>query len=179
MTTSPMVRDVQLIDLAVDPISTTAFAPYGTLIEATEDGKPFGPDEAQLELARGTPRFYVMRLHHRELSFRHLTRHIAVTQCLASVGGHQWILAVATPQDPDNPDALADPASIRAFSIPGTVAVALHRSTWHVGPYFEAQSVDIFNLELSDTNQVDHHNCRLDEQFGLAYRLVLPVAGGA
>ncbi len=168
-------RHVELIDLIVEPISAAAFSPYGTLIESAEDGKPFGPDEAQLDLARGTPRFYVMRLHHRELTFRHLTRHLSVTQCLASVGGHPWLMAVATPGDPDNPEALADPASIRAFSIPGNVAVAMHRSTWHVGPFFEAERVDFFNLELADTNLVDHHNCRLDEQFGRAYRLVLPT----
>ena len=167
-------KPVQLIDLVVEPISAAAFAPYGTLIEATEDGKPFGPDEAQLDLNRGTPRFYVMRLHRRELAFRHLTRHLAVTQCLAAVGGQPWLMAVAVPTDPDDPSARADPASIRAFSIPGNVAVAMHRSTWHVGPYFDADSLDFFNLELADTNIVDHHNCRLDEHFGLAYRLVMP-----
>ena len=54
--------------------------------------------------------------------------------------------------------------------MPGTVAVALHRATWHAGPFFDAPTQDFFNLELADTNQVDHHNCLLDQRFGLSFR---------
>jgi ureidoglycolate hydrolase len=160
----------RIVDLVVEPITAEAFLPFGTLIEATEDGKLFGPDEAQLQLSYGIPRFYVMRLHGRPKSFNRITRHLRVTQCLASVGGKPWLLAVAPPNQPDAPDAQPDPASIRAFSIPGNVAVALHRSTWHAGPYFDAPEQDFFNLELADTNQVDHHNCLLDRSFGLTFR---------
>lgn len=163
----------RVIDLPVGPISATAFARFGTLIQAAEDGKLFGPDEAQLELTRGTPRFYVMRLKRREKSFTHITRHLAVTQCLASVGGKPWLLAVAPPSDPDNPAGEPDPAEIRAFSVPGDVAVSLHRSTWHAGPFFDEPTHDFFNLELADTNQVDHHNCLLNERFGLRFRFAV------
>jgi ureidoglycolate lyase len=161
---------LRVIDLPVEPITAQAFAPFGTLIEAAEDGKPFGPDEAMLELGRGTPRFYVMRLRRKDKQFRHITRHLAVTQVLAAVGGQPWLLAVAPPLDPDNPEGDADPMAIRAFEVPGNVAVCLHRSTWHAGPFFEAPTQDFFNLELADTNQVDHHNCLLDQRFGLAFR---------
>ena len=162
--------DTRLIGLPVEPISAAAFAPFGTLIEPAEDGKPFGPAEASLELTRGTPRFYVMRLKRRDKAFTHITRHLSVTQCLAAVGGQDWLLAVAPPSDPDNPDGEPDPAAIRAFRVPGTVAVALHRATWHAGPFFDAPTQDFFNLELADTNQVDHHNCLLDQRFGLSFR---------
>ena len=156
---------VKVIDLKVEPITAAAFASYGTLIEAAEDGKLFGPDEAQLVLTRGTPRFYVMRLKQRDKAFRHITRHLAVTQCLASVGGHPWLLAVAPPDAPDDPAASPDISKIRAFSVPGHAAVALHRSTWHAGPFFDQKTLDFFNLELADTNQIDHHNCMLDQKF--------------
>jgi len=168
----PASAELRVIDLTVEPITAAGFAPFGTLIEAAEDGKTFGPDEAQLELGRGTPRFYVMRLHRREKTFRHITRHLAVTQCLAAVGGQPWLIAVAPPHHPDDPDADADPAAIRAFRVPGDVAVSLHRSTWHAGPFFDAPTLAFFNLELADTNQVDHHNCLLDRRFGLAFRFV-------
>lgn len=158
------------VDLQVAPITAAAFAPYGTLLQPEEDGKMFGPDEAQLELTRGTPRFYVMRLRRREKGFSHITRHLAVTQCLASVGGKPWLLAVAPPTDPDNPEGLPDVDQLRAFLVRGDVAVALHRSTWHAGPFFDAPTQDFFNLELADTNQVDHHNCLLDRRFGLRFR---------
>lgn len=161
------------VDLPVAPITAEAFAPYGTLLKPEEDGKPFGSDEAQLVLDRGTPRFYVMRLHRREKVFNRITRHLAVTQCLASVGGKPWLLAVAPPLDPDNPQGEPDITQLRAFLIPGDVAVAMHRSTWHAGPFFDEPTQDFFNLELADTNQVDHHNCLLDQRFGVRYRFAV------
>ena len=160
------------VNLQVQAITANSFAPFGTLIEPAEDGKPFGLDEAQLDLARGTPRFYVMRLHFKEKTFTHITRHLAVTQCLASVGGKDWMIAVAPPNDPDNPHAKPEPKSIQAFKVPGNCAISLHRATWHAGPFFDEPSVDFFNLELADTNIVDHHNCRLDVDYGMRFHFV-------
>src|SRR6218665_108766 len=171
--TSPTVADTEVIDLPVDPISAAAFAPYGTLIEATEDGKPFGDDDAQLVLDRGTPRFYVMALHWRPLGFRQITRHLSVTQCLASVGGRPWIIAVAPPDAPDDANAGPDLSRLRAFRVEGHQAIMLGRSTWHAGPFFEDKTLSFFNLELADTNVVDHHNSYLDRAFGKQYRFAL------
>lgn len=168
--TEPFAEATRTVDLPVSAITAEAFAPYGTLLKPEEDGKLFGPDEAQLELTRGTPRFYVMRLHGRAKEFAHITRHLAVTQCLASVGGKPWLLAVAPPLDPDNPAGEPDLDALRAFEVPGDAAIALHRSTWHAGPFFDGPAQDFFNLELADTNQVDHHTVRLDRRFGLRFR---------
>lgn len=165
-------QPTRTVDLPVAPITVEAFAPYGSLLAPEEDGKLFGPDEAQLELTRGTPRFYVLRLKRRDKAFTHITRHIRVTQCLASVGGKPWLLAVAPPNDPDNPAGEPEIGAIRAFLVPGDIGVALHRSTWHAGPFFDEPTQDFFNLELADTNQVDHHNCQLDSRFGLRFQFV-------
>lgn len=169
----PGAPAARTIDLRVEPVTTAGFAPFGTLIEAGEDGLPFGPADAQLVLDRGTPRFYVMKLHGKPLGFRQITRHLSVTQCLASVGGQPWFIAVAPPDDPDNPAAQPDPARIRAFRIEGDQAIMLARGTWHAGPYFEGESLSFFNLELADTNQVDHHTTVLDRAFGLQFRFAL------
>jgi ureidoglycolate hydrolase len=166
------IASAETVDLKVEAATPEAFAPYGTLIEKAADGKLFGPDEAQLVLDRGTPRFYILDLKRREMGFRHITRHIAVTQCLAAVGGKEWIIAVAPPDDADNPEAKPDIAKLRAFRIRGDQAIMLGRSTWHAGPFFEDPALSFFNLELADTNQVDHHNCMLDADFGVRYRFV-------
>jgi ureidoglycolate hydrolase len=168
--TTDTTLKLRTLELPVEPITAAAFAPYGTLVEAAEDGKLFGPDEAQLELSRGTPRFYILRLKRRDLGFRNITRHMQVTQMLASVGGKSWLMAVAPPDAPDDPDAVCDLARLKAFRIPGDVGICLHRSTWHAGPFFEEPTADFFNLELADTNQVDHHNCYLDKAFGVIAR---------
>ncbi|MCX7931718.1 MAG: ureidoglycolate lyase [Rhodovarius sp.] len=155
-----------LLRLAPRPATAAALAPFGTLIEPGEDGAPFGPADARLELHRGTPRFYIMRLSARPLLVRGITRHRQVTQCLASARGEEWFICLAPPGDPDDDAAEPELSAIRCFRIPGGVALALHRGSWHAGPYFTAPSMDFFNLELADTNEVDHHTVRLDQRFG-------------
>lgn len=150
-------------------ITPEAFAPYGDVIAAGEDGMPFGDHDAQLDLTRGTPRFYIMRLSNRGLGFDRITRHSLVTQCLASVGGAEWFIAVAPPST--NHDDEPTPKDIKAFRVPGDVAVKLHVGTWHVGPFFTAEEVSFFNLELADTNIVDHQNCELTARYGTAMEL--------
>ncbi len=45
-----------------------------------------------------------------------------------------------------------------ACRIPPGVFVKLHEATWHAGPFFsDRQHMDFYNLELADTNIVDHH----------------------
>jgi ureidoglycolate lyase len=143
------------------------------VIAPTQDGVPFGPADAQLEFGSGTPRFYAMRIPGRGLEVTRITRHRACTQALASVGGHPRALAVAPPFGLDNPDAAPKPEDIKAFLIPGDVAIMLHRGTWHAGPMFPVgQERSFFNLELADTNVVDHHTVDLVAAYGVTFLLV-------
>ena len=159
------------------PVTTRRFAAqaatrenvcaYGTLLEPQGDGVAFGALDAQLQLWRGTPRFYLMKLTKRPMAVTRITRHLAVTQALASLNGKRWYVLLAPPDEPDNPQALPKVDRLQAFCISGSQALVLHRSTWHAGPYFLEDEVDFVNLELSDTNVVDHHNARLDAAFGM------------
>ena len=142
-------------------------AAYGTLLEPLGDGVAFCALDAQLQLGLGTPRFYLMKLTKRPMAVTRITRHLAVTQALASLNGKRWYVLLAPPDEPDNPQALPDVERLQAFCITGFQALVLHRSTWHAGPYFLEDEVDFVNLELSDTNVVDHHNARLDVTFGM------------
>jgi ureidoglycolate hydrolase len=171
-TTAPTEAAVRWIDLRIDPLTTEAFSPFGTVLAAQADGQPFGPSDAVLDLSRGTPRFYTMRIPGRGLSVQQITRHRQVTQALASAGGQAWVMAVAPPLALDLADAEPALESIRAFRIPGDVAIALHRGTWHAGPLFDTAEASFFNLELADTNVVDHHTCHLTRRYGTALRLI-------
>lgn len=151
--------------LGVDTLSPDAFAPFGTVIPPRPDGTIFGPDDAQLDLTAGTPRFYTMRIPARGLTVRSITHHRDVTQALASAGGNEWFVAVAPPGDLDVDD-------IKAFRIPGDTAVMLHAGTWHAGPLFEGADQSFFNLELSDTNEIDHHSVDLADRDDVVLRLV-------
>jgi ureidoglycolate lyase len=157
-------------DLPVRPLTRESFAPFGDLIAPMDGGAPFGTNDATLDLSRGTPRLYIMRLPGKGLVFRQITRHRAVTQCLAAMGGSSWFIAVAPPIRPDDPAAEPALQDIAAFKVPGNMALKLHRGTWHAGPFFEDREISFLNLELSDTNEADHQDSRLAERFGFTLR---------
>lgn len=167
-----MTEPFAVADLPIEPLTTAAFAPFGTAMAATEDGVPFGPGDAQLELSQGRPRFYIMRIPSRGRVVRQITRHRRVTQVLASVGGLPWLIAVAPPLDLARPDAEPALEDIRAFRVPGDMAIVLHLGTWHAGPLFDPPEASFFNLELADTNLTDHQSCQLTRRYGTALRLV-------
>ncbi|MEM7769135.1 MAG: ureidoglycolate lyase [Cyanobacteria bacterium P01_A01_bin.37] len=143
------------------------FEPFGQVIYASDDGKGFDQHDAQLNLENGTPRFYIMRLHQRGRLFSDITRHEQCTQCLGSLEGKPWLIAVA----PTGEAARPQPSDIQAFHIPGNCFIKLEVGTWHAGPYFDGESVDFYNLELSDTNIVDHDTCNLKESYGLIFEI--------
>ncbi|MEO0407811.1 MAG: ureidoglycolate lyase [Cyanobacteria bacterium P01_A01_bin.135] len=162
-----MAHTTDVIALAAQPITADGFAPFGQVIFPSKDGKPFDSADAQLVLDQGTPRFYIMRLTGRGRRFHQITRHRQCTQCLGSLAGKTWFLGVAPPGTAEAPA----PDSIRVFEIPGTCFVKLHVGTWHAGPYFDGEAVDFYNLELSDTNLVDHDTCNLRQRYGTEYAI--------
>lgn len=157
--------------LEIESLTAESFAPYGQVVEPQPDGVLFGVPDAQLDLAAGQPRFYLMRLQQRGLRFDRITRHQRCTQCLGALGGQSWLLAVAPPSVGAQPEM----ALLKAFEIPGDRFIKLHLGTWHAGPYFEAEQVDFYNLELSDTNEVDHETFCFEEHGPLVFGRV--VAG--
>lgn len=159
---------VRLIPLECEQISAHAFAPFGELIAPSEYGKHFGPEEAQLDLSAGHPRLYIMRAPYHGMEFSRITRHLRVTQCLGARNDRDWYIAVAAP---GTDMAAPEPGAIRAFHVPGDTAIKLHRGTWHAGPYFTWESIDFFNLEMVDTNQVDSDHVDLGAAHGIRYVL--------
>ncbi len=155
--------------LSAPLITPAAFQPYGQVIYPSDDGKYYGAEDAQLVLDRGIPRFYIMRTQPRGLKFQKITRHNLCTQCLGSLGNKPWLLAVAPPGAGTEPDL----EQMQAFTIPGDCFIKLHVGTWHAGPYFQGDEfVDFYNLELSDTNLIDHQTCNLLTQFNLEFEIV-------
>ena len=138
------------------PITKSNFAPYGELITPSPDGKTFDATDAKLQLQNGIPRFYIMHLERRGRTFDKITRHHSCTQCLGSLNGKDWFMAVCPPSANSEPDL----DRLKAFRIDGNCFIKLEVGTWHAGPYFDHKAVDFYNLELSDTNIVDHftHN---------------------
>lgn len=158
-----------LQQLQAEWITRENFRRYGQVIFANKDGKPYNLEDAQLSLHNGTPRFYIMRLHHRGRKFHTITRHVQCTQCLGSLEGKDWLIAVAPPNNDLERPALQD---IAAFRIPGNCFIKLEVGTWHAGPYFDYEVVDFYNLELADTNLVDHFTYDFLKSHQLEFEIV-------
>jgi ureidoglycolate hydrolase len=158
-----------LKQLSAQCITPENFQQYGQVIFASVDGKTFDTEDAQLNLQNGIPRFYIMRLHHKGRKFHKITRHVKCTQCLGSLEGKDWLIAVCPPNNHvDKPDL----ENIAAFRIPGNCFIKLNVGTWHAGPYFEHDVVDFYNLELSDTNVVDHFTHDFQRSHQLEFEIV-------
>ena len=56
-------------------------------------------EEANLTLTNGTPRLWIMCLKRNGLAFSKMARHRRVSQCLGSLQGKEWFIAVAPPND--------------------------------------------------------------------------------
>ncbi|WAL58726.1 ureidoglycolate lyase [Thermocoleostomius sinensis] len=158
-----------IVKRVAQPITPDTFRPYGQVIFASADGKPYDADDAQLCLDQGTPRFYIMRLHHRGRKFSRMTRHQRCTQCLGSLAGQEWLIAVAPPGQSNQP-VIDD---IAAFRVPGNCFIKLEQGTWHAGPYFEQEAIEFYNLELSDTNITDHDTYDLGAGEGIEVEIVV------
>ncbi|KAK1284149.1 hypothetical protein QJS10_CPB21g01159 [Acorus calamus] len=172
-------RTVMLKAIDATPDS---FKEFGQVIGVYPDGEEFGPHDAQLDLTRGIPRFYIMHLEDRKLKFRTITHHASVTQCLGSIGGETWYLGVAKAsilditKSKDEMDLKSvqsasghyyvppRPDEVCVFRVDGSKFLKLNVGTWHAGPLFKSKSMDFYNLELTNTNVVDHttHDFRKD-----------------
>ncbi|KAL5069563.1 hypothetical protein RYX36_020450 [Vicia faba] len=110
-------------------------------------------------------------------------------QCLGSIGGNVWYLGVAKPSIVDSneikdntgkiilqspsghfyaPPAIED---VRVFKVSGPKFLKLNRGTWHIGPLFTSDAMDFYNLELSDTNEVDQTTHYFKEHDGVAFAI--------
>ncbi len=144
--------------LTAETVTAEGFAPFGVILTPLADGTPFTSEEAVLDVSGGIPRFYLMALEDKQPEFTRVTQHLDTTQTLMAVGDVEWTIAVAPP-------TVAAPTldDLRAFRIPPRTAITMLKGTWHAGPFFAEPRMDFVNLELDDTNVVDHHNFRLDE----------------
>jgi ureidoglycolate hydrolase len=153
-----------------------AFAPYGEIISARRagtqfDDNPYDPqasaEEASLTLTNGTPRLWIMCLKRNGLAFSKMARHRRVSQCLGSLQGKEWFIAVAPPNDLAD-GTCPDLARLAAFRIPGDCVIKLHVAAWHAGPQFLHDECLFFNLENLDTNKRDFDAYDLPNEFQIA-----------
>jgi ureidoglycolate lyase len=138
-----------------EPLSDTAFAPFGQVIAR---------GDMVMEL-RGDEKFHLNVLHYQRRPLRcdHLNRHHNATQALVALAGKPTLLVVAPGElDFSTKDHLS---RVRAFVCDGSAGVNLALRTWHWGPYPLTDQVDLVNVQGADfahDNEIAHLERDLD-----------------
>lgn len=130
------------IDIAVQPLTAEAFAPFGTLLSPEGRSRlPVNTYGDALDLYRegfetDQPiEWFIVQGKPRPMEALFLERHRQITQAFIPLGGQGFILLVARPDAETEPDGMIRPDETRAFQVTGQTGVQLHRGTWHENPF--------------------------------------------
>lgn len=63
-------------------------------------------------------------------------------------------------------------SDLQAFEIPQGTFIKMNTGTWHAGPLFDnCEDMDFYNLELADTNVIDHNTHIYPANDGIIFEL--------
>jgi ureidoglycolate hydrolase len=134
----------KFVDIELEPLSASAFAPFGQVIGLTEGPPVFrGPHIESWRhdfAADGDVEVMFTRYAHRAMTFSRVERHFAVTQAFVPLDGVPWVMAVAGPTIPEDPSAEPRPDSVRAFYVEGNRGIMLRKGAWHALTRFPVSS---------------------------------------
>ena len=129
----------EIVDIALEPVTPEAFAPFGALIEEPSTPPVFSnPGLRSWRLAyeaSGATDLMVIRYDYRPMTFAKLERHSNVTQCFIPLDEMPWVMVVARPCDADDGPA---PEAVRAFLVGGAQGILLWKGTPHAFNRFPA-----------------------------------------
>ncbi len=146
--------------LAIEPMTADSFAPFGRLLESSEeppDRRVMTPLPFECD---GRTTVHAIWQPCAGRSFSRLERHFAVTQTFAQVSGSPSVVCVAPPTDLADPDAVPRPEDVRAFLIDPDRAFSFARGAWHsLDRYVLAPpgaTFVILNVDPNPTQIVDY-----------------------
>ncbi len=131
----------QIAIVTIEALTPAAFAQFGVILSPEgRERLPINTYGDKLDLYREgfeTDRsieWFIARFRSRDLKPLFLERHRQLTQTFIPLSGAAFVMFVA-PSDAARANGMPDVESMRAFRVPGEVAVQLHRSTWHENPF--------------------------------------------
>jgi ureidoglycolate lyase len=128
--------------IAVEPISREAFAPFGDVL-AHQGLTPLGTKlyGDKISTCRGPAfesdqpvEFLLMKSAIRDFRIVYLERHLELTQTFIPLAGNPFVIVVARPNAAED-DGVPRIDEIKAFQVPGSMGVNIHRGTWHEVPF--------------------------------------------
>lgn len=125
----------ETVEVALEPLTADAFAPYGQLITARDEPPAFEAphlDAWRMDFAvDGEIELMVVRYIHQDMRWTTMERHFNITQSFMALGGAASVMVVADPTDAADRMVLPRPETVRAFLVDGAQGVMLWRGAWH------------------------------------------------
>ncbi len=123
------------VEIALEPLTAKAFAPFGQLVAARDEPPAFDAphlDAWQMDFAvDGEIELMYVRYIHQDMRWTTMERHFNVTQSFMALGGAASVMVVADRTDAADRSMLPGPETVRAFLVDGAQGVMLWRATWH------------------------------------------------
>jgi ureidoglycolate lyase len=143
--------------LQTEPLTQTAFAPFGDVLDASGDFRLINAglcqryhDRARLDFGDAKPGISIFRAEPRSLPYRFdlIERHPDGSQAFIPMSDHPFLVIVAT-------NTQAKP---RAFLTNGAQGINLHRGTWH-GVLTPLQAPGLFAVidRIGTTKNLEEH----------------------
>jgi ureidoglycolate lyase len=149
-------REVTVIDLAVEPASAEALAPFGAIIGRAAPVQPVSVDFYKGAVKMSYPARFLCehpvevtlaQMDRRPGEVRYMERHFQHTQAFLPLAGKPFVAVMAPPSDGDLPDL----SQVRAFRFDGSAGFAMHLGTWHEFPFAVEDGTDLVVLLSSQT----------------------------
>lgn len=130
----------KLVELAIEPLTPEAFAPFGQVLGARDDPPHFSSEnvstwDVKFEIHGKVELEYAMFRYKKDLRVTKLERHFNVTQAFFPLGNDASVTVFGPPTDPDDPEALPSPEDLRAFYMDGAQGIMMWKGTWHSGRF--------------------------------------------
>lgn len=154
--TGNMTGEATVIQLAVEPASAAALAPFGALIGRDAPVQPVAVDFYKGAVKMSYPARFICehpvevtlaQMDRRPGEVRYMERHFQHTQTFLPLGGKPFVAVMAPPSDGDLPDL----SQVRAFLFDGSAGFAMHLGTWHEFPFALQDGTDLIVLLSSQT----------------------------
>ncbi len=162
----------RILPLEAAPLTAEAFAPFGRL--PVDEGPG---DETDLEFLWQDP--HLNYIGHAASELRHgrrgplcdlLNRHDTHTQVLMPVDAEAVLVVAPAALDFTRPEHLA---AVRAFRVRRYECFALHRGSWHWGPYPPGRSGSVRLLNVQGRRyREDNGVARLEHDRGVLFEVI-------
>ena len=159
--------------LTLEPITEAAFAPFGQLLRSPHPGGPRLDLIETLQNLRPSalPRLSLTTVAPKSLPLAavEMERHVHSSQAFMPVDCDSYLVLVAAHGADDHPD----PATLRAFQVPGDVGINYAANTWHHPLSALEREARFVVLTFLDGTETDEQFVPLPEPVVLS----LPVGG--